>query len=112
MATWLQFTSGLGLTALVSFTVVLYLRHPLERLLVELCGNENRARFWTVFSEVTVGAVPLIFALACRPGNNANGLALLEVADQLEWGLIGMVISVLLLGWILGRFILRAAPKS
>jgi hypothetical protein len=74
--------------------------------------NENRAEFWTVFSEVTVGAVPMIFALACRPGNEINSLALLEIADQLEWGLIGMVMSVLLLGWILGRFILRAAPKA
>jgi uncharacterized membrane protein YhaH (DUF805 family) len=106
------FLCGLGVTGLASLTAVVYLRKPLEKLLVELCGNERRAEFWTAFSVITVGVVPLIFALACRPSLGPSTPALLEIADQLEWGLIGMVISVLMLGWIVGRFISRAAFKD
>lgn len=61
---------------------------------------------------ITVGVVPLIFALACRPSLGPSTSALLEIAEQFEWGLIGMVISVLMLGWIVGRFILRTAPRA
>ena len=106
------FLCGLAVTGVASLAVVVYLRQPLETLLVELCGNERRAEFWTAFSAITIGSVPLIFALACRPTMDPGTPALLEIAAQLEWGLIGMVISVLVLGWILGRFILRAAPKA
>lgn len=107
--TSMLFLYGLLVTMLASLGVVVYLHKPLHKLLVELCGNDRRAEFWTAFSVVTVGAVPVIFALACRP--SADRPALIEIAYQLEWGLIGMVLSVLLLGWILGRFILRA-PKA
>ena len=106
------FLCGLGATGVASLAVVAYLRKPLEKLVVELCGNERRAEFWTAFSVITVGAVPLIFALACRPRVGPSTPALLEIADQLEWGLIGMVISVLMLGWIVGRFISRTALKE
>jgi hypothetical protein len=106
------FLCGSSATGLASAVVVFYLRKPLERLLVELCGNERRAEFWTAFSVITVGVVPLIFALACRPILGPSTSALLEIADQLEWGLIGMVLAVLILGWIVGRFILRVAQKS
>lgn len=106
------FLTGLSVTGSASAAVVIYLRKPLEKLLAELCGNESRAEFWTAFSVVTVGVVPLIFALACRPSLGPSTSALLEIADQLEWGLIGLVFSVLMLGWVVGRFILRTARKA
>jgi hypothetical protein len=106
------FLSGLAVTVLASLAVVAYLRQPLANLLVELCGNERRAGFWTAFSAVTVGAVPVIFALACRPCVGPGNSAVLEIASQVEWGLIGMVLSVLFLGWIVGRFILKSSPKA
>jgi len=108
----MMFLGGLGITGLASVAVVLYLRGPLRKLLVELCGNERRAEFWTAFSAVTVGVVPVIFSLASRPSMSPDRPALLQVADQLESGLIGMVLSVLLLGWIIARFIPRVAPKA
>ena len=105
------FASGLAATLAVSIAIVLYLRRPLGHLLTELCGNQHRAEFWTSFSAVTVGLVPVIFALGYRPAMNSCTSPLLEVAEQLEWGLIGMVISVLVLGWVVSRFIPRSPGK-
>jgi uncharacterized membrane protein YhaH (DUF805 family) len=111
MSISLLFICGVSVTGFASLTVVVYLHKPLQKLLVEICGNERRAEFWTAFSAVTVGIVPVIFSLTCRPNLTPGTPALLEIADQLKWGLIGMVVSVLLLGWIIGRFIPRVASK-
>lgn len=110
MATTWTFALGLILTMAAAALVVAYLRRPLERLLAELCGNQERAAFWTAFSAVTVGLVPVIFALSHEP-DDARVPMLLQVAEQLKWGLIGMVVSVLVLGWTVGRFIPRSTPK-
>jgi hypothetical protein len=96
--------------------VVWYLRRPLRNILIELCGNEQRAEFWTAFSAVVLGVVPVIFAIACRPAPGPNAPAVFELADQLKWGLIGLTGSVLMVGWVVGRSIVRwearAAGKS
>lgn len=96
------FTVGSLGTLLVGVGVVAYLRRPLEKILLELCGNQERAGFWTAFSAVTLGLMPVIFAIACRPAPGPNSPAVFELADQLRWGLIGLMSSVLVLGWVIG----------
>jgi hypothetical protein len=112
MNTSMLFALGLGCTLVVSVLVVWYLRRPLEKILTELCGNQDRAEFWTAFSAVTVGLMPVIFALSYGPETSPNTPPLLEIAAQLKWGLIGMVSSVVVLGWVVGRFIPRPGPRQ
>lgn len=101
------FAVGTALTLAVGGAVVAYLRRPLEKILVELCGNRERAEFWAAFSAVTLGIVPAIFAIAYRPDLGSSTPAVFELADQLKWGLIGLVGSVLALGWVIGRSIVQ-----
>jgi len=104
------FGMGLLCTLAISVTVVVYLRRPLRKQLTELCGNPDRAEFWTSFSVVTVGLVPLIFALWYEP--TPGFPALLAVAQPVKWGLVGIVVSVLILGWVVSRFIPRNSSKA
>jgi len=53
-------------------------------MLEELCGNRERAEFWTVFSNVTVALVPVIFAMQYQPEPGAR--ALFEVLRTVEVG--------------------------
>ena len=99
-------------TLAMGFGVVWYLRRPLQKILVDLCGNQERAGFWTAFSAVALGVVPVIFALACRPALGANAPAVFELADQLEWGLIGLISTLLVLGWVIGRTIRRWEART
>jgi hypothetical protein len=108
MSVSLLFICGLTLTLLVSLAVVRYLNLPLRRQLQELCGSTERAEFWTAFSNVAVALVPVIFAMQFQPHPEAGAPPLLAVVGQLKWGLLGLVSSVLVLGWILSRFIPRA----
>ena len=104
----LEFACGLAITLLTAFLVVRYLHDPLRSQLNELCGSAGRAEFWTAFSSVTVILTPAIFAMLVDPCVGTGTPALLAIINQLRWGLIGLVVSVLMLGWILERFI----PKT
>jgi hypothetical protein len=109
MSRSLLFGAGLTMTLLAAFAVVRYLSGPLRTQLRELCGNPERAEFWTVFSNVAVILTPAIFAMLVEPAGDDPPL--LAVTGQLKWGLIGLVGSVLMLGWILSRFIPRSQAK-
>jgi hypothetical protein len=110
------FAIGALSTLGTGFGVARYLSRPLQNILVELCGNEERATFWSAFSSVALGTVPVIFAIACRPAPGPSAPAVFELADQLKWGLIGMMGTLLVLGWVIGRTIVRweqrTLPKS
>ena len=106
------FVSGLITTVSISALVITHLRQSLQPLLTELCGHADRASFWTAFSVVTVGLVPAVFALGSWPDCNASTPAMLLIAEQVRSGLIGLVLSVLALGWIVSRFIPRASKPA
>jgi uncharacterized membrane protein YciS (DUF1049 family) len=112
MTASLPFLCGLGLALAACLATFLYLRPPLREILVELCGNRARAEFWAAFSGVAVVFVPLIFALHMRMAAGAGEPFVFTLARQLEWTFAGLVAAVLLLGWVIGRFIPRQTPSE
>lgn len=101
----LVFSCGLAATLLVALVVVSYLNSPLQKQLQELCGSAEGAEFWTAFANVTVVLTPAIFAMSVDPSSGPVVPPLLIVIGQVRWGFVGLVSSVLMMGWILGRFI-------
>ena len=57
---------GLVITLAVAFAVVKYLTAPLRQQLQELCGNAERAAFWTSFSNVMLVLTPVVFDKTAR----------------------------------------------
>ena len=100
------FLVGVGLTATAAALVVWYLRPHLYSILVDLCGTTERARFWMVFSNVTLLLVPIVFAMSCCPGGRDVSV-IFQITSQLRWSLIGLVVSVVALGQVISRFIPR-----
>jgi hypothetical protein len=109
MSVSLIFAGGLAMTLFVSVVLVRYLSVPLWHQLQELCGSAERAEFWTAFSNVTVSLVPIIFAMSAQPTAEPSLPRLLAVVGQVKLEMIGLVGSILMLGWVLGRFIPRQA---
>jgi hypothetical protein len=97
------YVATLVVTMICSLAVVLLLRPALHRLLVDLCGTENRAAFWTAFSTVALLLAPLLGAMHRRP--EAGGDPAFALAAQLEWALGGLLAAVLLVGAVLARSI-------
>jgi cytochrome c biogenesis protein CcdA len=112
MNTMGTYLASVAATLAFSIVVVAYLHRSLSTTLVDLCGIVERANFWTAFSNVTLVLVPLIFAL--HHGDSGEGqrtqsliASTYQFADQLAQSLAGLMISVLVLGFVLSRFISR-----
>ena len=105
------FLVGIGVTTILSAAVVWYLKPSLQDILIDLCGTAPRAAFWTAFSNVTIGLTPIIFAMHYRPDSGETP-AVFAIGSQLEWALAGLLASVVMLGFILSRFIVGRPSTS
>lgn len=106
------FAAGTATALLAAFAVVVYMRRSLKAILVELCGTEERARFWLVFSNVTLILTPLIFAMHVRPDAEEPRTLVNQLSVQVESGLVGLVTAVLILGFVISQFIARGASSA
>jgi len=104
----IAFGTGLAVTIGVVLLALLYLRSPLQVILTDLCGTVERARFWTAFSNITLFLVPFALALDHQPTTGGTKTLVFEISDQIESAVIGLIISVMILGMVLSRFILRS----
>jgi hypothetical protein len=106
------YLAGVGITLIVSILIMALLRSHLERILVDLCGTTERARFWTVFSGIMVVIAPVIFAMSYEPQQGHS--TIIEIGNQLKFGLVGLVITLVVLGVVIRGFIppLPASPSS
>ena len=106
------YLTGILLAGAVALAVVRFLRQPLHRILVDLCGTEDRAAFWTAFSAVTLVLVPLVGAMMHRPRVSTDWDMLFEIAVQLRFAFVGLVFATMALGFVISRFIPRDALTS
>ncbi|HUJ31285.1 MAG TPA: hypothetical protein VLY23_08400 [Candidatus Acidoferrum sp.] len=110
-AEWI-FLCGLILVVGVSLAALRHLQTPLLKILTDLCGTEDRARFWLAFSNVTLLGIPTIFALHQPAAAPTPPLAIFDIADQLQSGLAGLILSVVILGFVLSHFISHRKPQE
>lgn len=104
------FLLGIGLTVGISGAAVLYLRRSLLPLLTELCGSEERARFWLAFSNVSLLLMPLIIALHSRP--EPDNSLVFELGAQVAQALGGLLTTLVVLGFVVGSFVARTRPPA
>jgi hypothetical protein len=107
MDVWI-YLAGNVLTLVVTLGVVAYLQPHLRRILVDLCITDSRAAFWTVFSDLTLVLLPLLFTLGDRPDPRQH--VVYALSDQLRAGLVGLVTALIGLGIVIGFFVLVARP--
>ena len=112
MSALITFLAGVSVVLGAALVVVTYLQNPLRGILVDLCGTAERAEFWTAFSSVTLTLVPLIFCLGYRPQSTSMPGLAFDLCGELEWALIGLACSVVLMGLILRTFIPRGERRA
>ena len=85
---------------LIVFLTLVYLRPFLRRILLDLCGTDERAQFWTTFTNILLLSLPMISALGFYPDTSfANPL--IAVARQLKSNLLSFVMGLILVGFVL-----------
>ena len=88
-----------------------YLRPHLKRVLVDLCGSEQRAQFWTVFSNIVLVAVPTIFGMGFHPKALDAQNIFFEISNQVKWNLLGFVMVLMGAGFVVVIFAMTA-PRT
>ncbi len=107
----IAFAIELLLTILGFSAIVAYFRPHLHRVLVDLCGTEERARFWAVFSSILLVGAPAVSGLSYAPMNGDLADAVFGVARQLSHNLMGFLVALVGLGFIVSFFAL-VAPRA
>jgi len=110
MNTIILFLTEIAVTLLASLLLVGYLRPHLRRVLVDLCGTDERARFWTVFSNILLVGAPLIIALGFRPEAASPQTSFFEVIGRLSGNLAGFLFALVVVGIVISFFAL-VAPR-
>ena len=110
MNTIFTFLIEVATTLIAVLLITGYLRPHLQRMLVNLCGTEEGAQFWTVFSNIVLVGLPVIFSLTYRP--NAKGMEKLffEIIGRLSGNLGGYLAALIVVGIVVSFFAL-VAPK-
>ena len=108
-----SFTIEVALTLIICFLAVAYLRRYLHRILLDLCGSEDRAQFWTVFSIFLLVGIPAIFALNYRPETVISQDLFFEIICHLSSNLASYLVALVGIGIIVSFFSLVALrPKK
>lgn len=100
----------IGLTVLACVLITRYLRLHLYRVLVDLCRTEERAKFWTAFSNILLIGLPLIIALGFRPEAVTWEAAVFEILGRLSGNLAGYLFALTGIGLVVSFFAL-VAPR-
>ncbi|MBE7435853.1 MAG: hypothetical protein HS100_18190 [Anaerolineales bacterium] len=108
MNTIISFLVHVFLTIAVTALVVNYIRPYLRKVLVDLCGTEERAQFWTVFSNVVLVGLPGILALNYRPEAVTLEELFFEIAGRLSGTLAGFLFGLVGVGFVVSIFALFA----
>jgi len=101
--------SSLALTGLLCATVVLYLGRPLRGVLRDLCGSDERARYWVAFANVMHVLLPVTAVLIAREAPRTSSSTIMAVLDQTRWALAGLILSVVSVAVGVAVFL---APRS
>jgi hypothetical protein len=105
-----SFSIEVALTLFVCSLLVVYLRPFLHRILLDLCGNEDRAQFWTVFSTILLVGIPSMIALSYRPEAFTSEDLFFEIIGRLSGNLGAYLAALVVIGVIVSFFAL-VAPK-
>lgn len=106
----LSFLLQLALTIILAFVIVGYLRPFLRKVLTDLCGTEERAQFWTAFSNILLIGMPVLLAMAYKPEAETAEALFFEVAGKLSGNFGGLLFALVGVGVFVSFFAL-VSPK-
>jgi Na+-driven multidrug efflux pump len=92
---------SLGLTLLCSGVTVAYLQRPLGRLLDKVCDSPEETALGTRYIHLLLILLPIVWLLPGSGLIDSTAPATFQIASQVQWGLVGLVMSLLGVGILL-----------
>ena len=111
MNTMFAFAVEVILTSIICALTFRILRPYLNRILIDLCGTEERAQFWTVFSNIVLVGFPLLISLMYQPQALNTEELFFELTRRTSENLFGFMFALITIGFIVSIFALFA-PRA
>ena len=111
MNTMFAFAVEVILTFIICVLTFRILRPYLNRILIDLCGTEERAQFWTVFSNIVLVGFPLLISLMYQPQAINTEELFFELTRRTSENLFGFMFALITIGFIVSIFALFA-PRA
>ena len=111
MNTMFAFAVEVILTFIICVLTFRILRPYLNRILIDLCGSEERAQFWTVFSNIVLVGFPLLISLMYQPQALNTEELFFELTRRTSENLFGFMFALITIGFIVSIFALFA-PRA
>ena len=108
-----SFLIEVAVTVIAASLIVAYFRPHLRRILVDLCGTEDRANFWTVFTNILLIGMPVVLSLNFKADAQTPEEIFFEIIGKLSGNLVGFLFALVCVGGIVSFFALFAPkPKA
>jgi len=111
MNTIIAFFTELVITFGICLLTFGYLKPFLRRILVDLCGSEERAQFWTAFSSIILIGLPILLALMYQPASPLGVGLFFELTRRVSGNLMSFMFALVGIGLIVSFFAL-VAPRA
>lgn len=105
------FAVEVALTLVISALIFRLLRPHLVRVLADLCGTDDRASFWTVFSGILLIGFPVLVGLMYRPEAATVQDLFFEITRKTSSNIITFMVTLMGIGFIVSVFALFA-PRT
>lgn len=99
------------LTLFIAGLIVGYLRPFLKKILVDLCGTEERAQFWLAFSNTLLIGLPMVIAFTYHPEAVKAEELFFDLARKLSGNIAGLLFALVCTGFVVSIFALFA-PRA
>lgn len=104
----LNFIIEVSIPLLLGLTVSLYLKSVTTRLLLDLCGTQDRSDYWVRVTTILMTGTPLVLTLAFGRSGNLCAAAADVARHALLMTTLGIVVAV----GAMARMIIRSLPKT
>ena len=111
MEYFIKFVTGLFLTVTTSLIVVAYFNEKLNDNLKDVCGTEQRAKFWAGLCNFSIVSVPLTFTLFNQNAPEKRFFEFYEIIGTYRWSLIGLMSMLGTIGIALSLFVKKASEQ-
>lgn len=101
------FLVGLGLMLLLAGGALLCFQRSFTAILVELCGAEHRARFWTRLYDSLLLLLVFFFSLWAPPGARQEHFEFSDLVAMFRTGVFGLLVGLGALAFLMLIFIGR-----
>jgi hypothetical protein len=107
-----SYALNLVVTLIAAALLTLLLKAALHRILVDLCGTEERAHFWMLFAMIMLIAMPVVIALGYTPQEEGGRELFFDLVQQLRGNLLGYLFTLGGVGLMISFFSLFAPKPS